>query len=263
MTSGNISSKSVDPWALVERMVEAMEISAGNRFYLNQPPTFDGTRDAFAVDSWIRSVERYAAAQGWDDSKTGKYAINLFKGRADAWYRSIEPPADKDPHGWLELKRLLIAYFRPEDSVLIARDRIANLKQTGDLPSFINTFMDLKLAIPDMHDSEAKDKFIRALSDPLMRSHLRRTRPENLQEAIHDALSFDAGDENRTFVPRRTQQYVNDPMDIDLLDEVYAMNDRRRHRGMANRIAGNGSRYNNGNTRYNNDRSMNNNSNIT
>lgn len=252
------SSKSVDAMTLIERMVEAIEKSSGNKLLLNTPPTFDGTRDAFVIDSWIRSVERYANGQGWDDAKTGKYAINLFKGRADAWYRSIEPPQDQEPHGWVELKRLLIAFFRPEDSVLLARDRMANLKQTGDLPTFINKFMDLKLSIPDMYDSEARDKFVRALSDPLMRSHLRRTRPENLQEAIHDALSFDAGEENRQSVPRRNQQFINDPMDIDLMDDMCAMNDKRRFNNNS-KYSNNKYSNNNNNFRYNNNMKYNNN----
>lgn len=255
-------NKPIDPMALIERLVAAMEKSAGNKFRTNEPSTYDGTRDALVIDGWIRAVERYGDIQNWDDTQIGNYAVTLFKGRADAWYRTIEPAEDETPLGWLAIKRSLIQFFRPENSVLVARDKIAVLRQDSDLTHYINTFMDLKLAIPDMHDGEATDRFVRGLRDGRMRSHIRQYQVNSLTEAIHTALAFDAGEERRyTTMPRRTQQYVDDPMDIDAIDDVYAVNSRRRYGNNRFNNSGNfrsnnaNMRNNNGNIRFNNNNS--------
>lgn len=250
-------SKPVDPMALIERLVAAMEKSAGNKFRTNEPPSYDGTRDALVIDGWIRAVERYGDIQTWDDTQIGNYAVTLFKGRADAWYRTIEPASDEKPLGWLAIKRSLIEFFRPENSVLVARDKIAVLRQDSDLTTYINTFMDLKLAIPDMNDGEATDRFVRGLKDGRMRSYIRQYQVNSLTEAIHTALAFDAGEERRyTTIPRRTQQYIDDPMDIDAIDDIYAMNNRRRF-GNNNRFSNNGnSRFSSNNMRLSNNNSI-------
>ncbi|CEP10247.1 hypothetical protein, partial, partial [Parasitella parasitica] len=103
---------------------------------IKEPDTYDGSRSAAVIDSWIQAVERYANFHSLNDSRTGLLAITLLRGRADAWYRSLEHDV-KDPLGWLELKRELIDFFRPDNATRLARDKMAALVQVGDLTDYI------------------------------------------------------------------------------------------------------------------------------
>lgn len=199
-----------------------------NDIRLKEPETYDGTRNASIIDSWIKSIERYADFYNLDDKRTGLLALSLLRGRADTWYRSIEKNEEETPASWLYLKRELVAFFRPDNAVRLARDRIANLTQTGDLMSYINAFMNLKLEIPDMSEAEALDKFGRGLSGHDLRTYVRRIDPLNMRDAIHAAMAFDSarqeGDSLKTMAPAyngsntKQQDLLDDPMELDVMD---------------------------------------------
>ena len=190
---------------------------------VKEPNTYDGTRDALLIDGWIRSVERYINFQGWNNERSYLFATTLLRDRADAWFRTIEL-TDEEPTSWLELKRLIIDFFRPDNSVRIARDRLAVLKQTSDVVSYINSFMDIKLAIPNMTDDEGCDKFVRGLISKQMRSHIRQYEATTLKDAIRAALAFDsAQQEEDSYAGPSTQKIVkqrmDDPMDLDVVED--------------------------------------------
>jgi len=259
-TAGGTPANTIDPMVLMERFVKAMELTAGNRFKTNEPSTYDGTFEATVIDSWIDAVERYTSIQGWDDAQIGLYAITLLRGRANAWFRSTKKPDEPNP-GWLELKRTLITFFRPDDTTLIARDKLACLRQNSDLRTYIDQFIDIKLAIPTMPDDDAADRFTRGLKDPKLRIHLRQNGIHSLNEAIHSAIAFTSGEERYSYTPvRRTQQYMDDPMDIDMLDDINSMNNYNKKRPFNN---SNNNQYNNRSNNFNrnNNRFSNNNSN--
>ena len=187
---------------------------------IKEPNTYDGTRDALLIDGWIRSVERYTEFHGWSSEKSCLFATTLLRDRADAWYRTLEV-ANDTPTSWLEFKRLLIDFFRPDNSVRIARDKLAALRQTGNLVDYINTFMDIKLAIPGMTDEEACDKFVRGLAMKSMRAHIRQYEADTLKDAVRAALSFDSAQQEEDFVRTSNtvrSKPVDDPMDLDALD---------------------------------------------
>ncbi|KAI8886063.1 hypothetical protein K501DRAFT_270150 [Backusella circina FSU 941] len=50
----------------------------GKRIKLKEPPVYEGEQDAVKIDGWIRSVERYADFQQWDDTRTGILAIDTM-----------------------------------------------------------------------------------------------------------------------------------------------------------------------------------------
>lgn len=234
----------------------------------SEPVPYDGIRDAIIIDSWIRAVERFADLQVWDDNKTCRFASTLFRGRADAWYRTIE--INEEPvTSWLELKRRLIEFFRPDNAVIVARDKLTVLRQTTDLVTYVSQFMDLKLALPGMNNEESTDRFIRGLTSRPMRAHIRQNNCDNLQEAIRSALFFDSANKEEVFssapVRRPVQQrYVDDPMDLDAIDDtaddIYAINNFVNGRQHNNRRFNNNS-YNNRNANSNSYRRNNNNNN--
>ena len=206
---------------LIKRFTTAL--GDNKQIRVKEPNTYDGTRDALLIDGWIRSVERYVNFQGWNAERSYLFGTTLLRDRADAWFRTIEL-TDEAPTTWLELKRLITEFFRPDNSVRIARDRLAILKQTSDLVTYINNFMDIKLAIPGMTDDEGCDKFVRGLVNKQMRSHIRQYEANTLKEAIHAALAFDSAQHEEdsstssTFRARPKQQVVDDPMELDAID---------------------------------------------
>lgn len=188
---------------------------------VKEPNTYDGTRDALLIDGWIRQVERYATFHGWSAERSCLFGTTLLRDRADAWFRTIENTEDA-PTTWVEFKRLLIEFFRPDNSVRIARDRLAMLKQNGPLVDYVNAFMDIKLAIPSITDEEAQDKFVRGLVSKQMRAHIRQYESDTLKEAIHAALAFDSAQTEEDYVQvnrTATRTYVNDPMDLDAMEQ--------------------------------------------
>lgn len=138
-------------------------------------------------------MENYAFFENLNDEQTGIMAVGLLKDKADTWYRTTEkPPAGEPPLGWLTLKRLLKEFFCPENSELLARDHMALLTQTGDISTYINNFMDLKLAITDMTDVEACDKFMRGLREGNTVAYVRQYYDGTLKTAIKAALTYDS-----------------------------------------------------------------------
>jgi hypothetical protein len=75
----------------------------------------------------------------------------------------------------LELKTELRAYFKPENSTSVARDKMRNLRQTASIAQYVQEFMTIKLSIPRMTDEEAVDKFIAGLKDSAARIHIKDT----------------------------------------------------------------------------------------
>ncbi|CAO3639512.1 unnamed protein product [Mucor hiemalis] len=208
---------------------------------IKEPSFYDGTRDALLIDGWIRSVERYTTFNTWTPERSCLFATTLLRDRADAWFRTIEL-TDEAPTTCLEFKKLLIEFFRPDNSVRIARDKLAVLTQTNDVVTYINQFMDIKLAIPGMTDEEACDKFVRGLNNKQMRSHIRQYEANGLKEAIHAALAFDSAQQegNYSFGPRPAparEIIRDDPMDLDYAEGINNNNNGRFNSGQ---------RYNNG-----------------
>ncbi|OBZ81557.1 Transposon Tf2-9 polyprotein, partial [Choanephora cucurbitarum] len=195
-------------------------LSENKQVRIKEPNTYDGTRDALLIDGWIRSIERYTEFHGWSTEKSCLFATTLLRDRADAWYRTLEVSNDT-PTSWLEFKRLLIDFFRPDNSVRIARDKLAALRQTGNLVDYVNAFMDIKLAIPGMTDEEACDKFVRGLALKSMRAHIRQYEADTLKDAVRAALSYDSAQREEDFVRPVNgvrSKVVDDPMELDALD---------------------------------------------
>lgn len=231
------------------------EVNKNKNIKAKEPNDYHGDRDAVKIDGWISAVENYARIQGMDDEELGIYSLGLLKDKADTWYRTIEKPREGEASlGWLELKRALVEFFCPENSELIARDKIAKLEQTGDVNTYINTFMDYKLAIKNMTDAEACDKFMRGLKNINTAAYVRQHYDGTLRTATKSALNFDSAHyQDMMFgppvrAPVYQPTYVNDPMELDWIDN-------RQQNNRYNRNNNGGSRYGNGRGGYNNNRS--------
>ncbi|OBZ67531.1 hypothetical protein A0J61_11908, partial [Choanephora cucurbitarum] len=162
-SGSNTSMNTQSDMSMTEFMKQSMMMFGENKQgKVKEPNTYGGARDALMIDGWIRALERYSTFYEWSTERTCLFATTLLRERADAWFRTLEA-INEAPTTWLEFKQLLIDFFRPDNANRIARDKLAKLKQTGNLVDYINTFMDIKLAIPIMTDEEATDKFVRGL----------------------------------------------------------------------------------------------------
>lgn len=175
-----------------------------------EPPTYDGARDAVMIDSWVRTLERYASYQRWDSVQTKNYAVTLLRGRADTWYRTLETNPVEEPEDWLSFKRELIDFFRPDDASRIARDKLAAYRQVGNLNNYINGFMDIIASIPGITEEESCDKFMRGIANRDTRSQVRQAQATTLREAIRVAIAHDSAiHENPAFYRKNNWSYNN------------------------------------------------------
>lgn len=227
-TSGTIDNSAV--MALIQEFTKALNVNSGNRPpRTTEPPTYDGSRDAMIIDSWIRTFERYTDYQGWDSVQKKRYAVTLLRGRADTWYRTLET-SEEEPENWLAFKRELIEFFRPDDSARLARDRLAVYRQMGSLNNYVNEFMDIIAAIPGITEDESCDKFMRGLSNRDTRSQVRQAQATTLREAIRVAIAHDSAiHENPSFYRRNVGAYIfnrnstprgpyaGEPMDLSMM----------------------------------------------
>lgn len=226
-----LENETTDMATLIKLFTNALGEKKKMDIRMKEPDTYDGTRNASVIDGWIKSIERYSDFYNLNDAKTGLLALTLLRGRADAWYRTIEANNNDGTStsvSWLQIKRELIAFFRPDNATRLARDRMASLVQTGDLMDFVNGFMNLKLDIPNMTDEEAIDKFVRGLRDRDLRAHVRQVDPITMRDAIHAAMAFDSARYETDFTPSaartfagssaRNQDALDDPMELDAMD---------------------------------------------
>ncbi|KAG0862208.1 hypothetical protein G6F16_012703 [Rhizopus arrhizus] len=219
---------------LIREFTRALQNNSGS-YKTAEPSTYNGTRDALFIDSWLRSIERFSEFNQWENVRTKNYALTLLRGRAEAWYRSLEV-ANDEPTDWATFKQELIDFFRPENSRRLARDKLQNYVQTGSLVDYINGFMDIIVGIPGISDDESCDRFMRGLQDPRTRCHIRQINATTLKAAVHAAISFDSAqfehiDTNHYNGNRYSQRLnnfggmhkpvppeINDPMELDALD---------------------------------------------
>ena len=146
--------------ALIKALTEAARPPAAFP-RTTEPPTYDGVRDAMVIDSWIRSVNRYAKFHEWVDERKLSYAITLLRGRAEAWYRSLEI-GEEIPENWETFEEGLAGFFKPENCERIARDKLASYRQTSSVTNYVNGFMDVISSVPSANQAERCDRFISA-----------------------------------------------------------------------------------------------------
>lgn len=207
---------------------------------LREPDTYHGTRTTHAAESWLRSVQRYADVTGMDEVDRVQYAINLFRGEADTWWRTREI-VGHHASTWNEFCKLVLDEFRPRNAYQTARDRLAALKQTGSVEEYVNDFRNIWLEIPTMTDDEALDRFVRGLADHVqvyVRTQFPTTtaEAEKIAFAYEGAMSLHPNAGNKTTLmtrpePTRDIEY----MDLDAVQTRHRRNDWRVSRTFSRR----------------------------
>ncbi|KAL9536791.1 hypothetical protein PS6_011813, partial [Mucor atramentarius] len=100
--------------------------------FMERPKSYNGTRDPFIIESWIQTLEDFALIKNYNDEKTAKLGITLLTGAAKVWYQNLRL-LNSAPSGWVHFKAELRAFFKPDNSIAVARDRTRALRQTGSI----------------------------------------------------------------------------------------------------------------------------------
>ncbi|KAG2191605.1 hypothetical protein INT47_012819 [Mucor saturninus] len=206
----------------------------------NKPTKYNGSRDPFLIDNWIKSINDYKEFKGWNDEQTFKFARTLLCDIAAIWLRNIELNEDNAPTTWSSLRIRIITGFKPTNSALIFCERLEELRQTSSISQYIQDFLTLKLGVPSMTDDEAVSKFARHLKSKDARVHIRNLyrgdKCPTMDEAIQAAYIFEsARNEHGTYsflpnsTPSSSNTQVDDPMDLSpLRDLINYMNTNNR-----------------------------------
>ena len=167
-----------------------------SRTKLREPDTFSGEDCTQpAVEGWVRSIERHQTFHDWDDERTLDFAVTFLTKHADIWFRTLEQD-NVAPNDWNDFKAIFLNKFQPGNSYDLARDKLVELSQTTTITDYCQQFEAIIILIPDMHKSEAYDRFMRGLKvehDTLF-AELRSVEvaDRTLKGAINKAKAYEA-----------------------------------------------------------------------
>jgi hypothetical protein len=87
--------------------------------------------------------------------------VALLWDNAPLWWQS--PTKDERPGTWEAMSEQMIKFFAPISATIIARERLASLRQLKSVRAYTNDFKRLVLNIPDMAESKTIDRYKRGL----------------------------------------------------------------------------------------------------
>lgn len=143
------------------------------------------------VGLWIFQTNLWFTGAGnLTDIEKITLASGLLRGAALIWWRSVydQPPM---PATWEAFKTAITHAFQPINPAETARDRLANLHQTGPVSTYAATFRSIALQIPGITDDEKRDRFIRGLKKWTMQD-VKLRNPATFDEAVCVAVRFDS-----------------------------------------------------------------------
>ncbi|KAL3700979.1 hypothetical protein R1sor_019001 [Riccia sorocarpa] len=132
---------------------------------------YKGQRAMGVVENWISRMNRYLRlfSTQISDQTAGVFACGYLTDKALTWYDVWERTllAENRIVTWTALQAGLLRNFQSVDSVQMARTRMWNLRQDKSLQEYVETFLDLQVAITDMSAAEALDVFKRGLKEKI------------------------------------------------------------------------------------------------
>ncbi|KAG2228812.1 hypothetical protein INT48_000085, partial [Thamnidium elegans] len=234
------SSNNSDLIRIAELLAEVAAISAANKKdfdFIEKPSRYDGSRDAHIIDAWIQAIDDYSNLKDYTDTKKCQLAIALLSGSARVWYSNLRVQ-ERAPTDWLSFRRELLSFFKPENYISLARDRIRALRQTATISNYVKDFLSIKLSIPAMTDDEAVDKFLAGLKDHQARIHIKDVINMEfpvLSDVLKAAYIYEGNREEgipiRQHNRSSNQEMMDDPMDLSVAEKREFLNAVRSFRG--------------------------------
>ena len=149
-----------------------------------EPPSFSGEQDMFS--EWLFSMEESIKALKPDDAVA--FVGSYLEGNAKKWFMNLCTDG-KRPASWNLFKEQLISAFKSEHDDERNRLLLVQLRQSGDLETYITDFLKLKRCLPakDVDELTNSALFVTGLSDSQVKRDVRRAHPKTLQDAIRAA----------------------------------------------------------------------------
>ncbi|SAM00160.1 hypothetical protein, partial, partial [Absidia glauca] len=170
------------------------------------PNRLSGDRDAVEVENWIADLDHYFKLTNLREEDQLEFAVTLFGPKAKMWWRRLQADESSDvPLNWRELQEAVKMAFVPVGSYKAARNKLANLRQTGSVATYVEEFDELRMVIGNVEEPEALDKFVRGLKQEVQ-LHLATTDPATVKEATRLALAYDEARSNHESRPRWTRR---------------------------------------------------------
>jgi hypothetical protein len=155
--------------------------------------TFEG-KTGEDLEAFLFQLQEYLETAGVkDDALRVRVAGMALRGAAKTWYtyvRSPYTPPSEQVKTYDEFLSGIKAHFTPIDPVKIARDQLAELKQTGSVRDYTAIFRQLNTRIPKMSEDERLDRYVRGLK-PFTRKEVEVREPATYDEATRIAEKFD------------------------------------------------------------------------
>ncbi|KAA0053169.1 uncharacterized protein E5676_scaffold1775G00050 [Cucumis melo var. makuwa] len=151
-----------------------------------EPKPFCGARDAKALENYIFDLEQYFKATNTvtEEAKVTLATMHLSE-EAKLWWRSRyldiqEGRCTVDT--WDALKRELRSQFFSENEEILARQKLHDLRHTGEIQEYVKQFAGLMLDIRDMSKKDKVFFFVEGLK-PWARAKLYEQRVQDLTSA--------------------------------------------------------------------------------
>jgi hypothetical protein len=159
-----------------------------------RPDFYDGERSATRLAGWYFSMQQAIEMRNIHGLQQVLFATAHLTKSAAIWWRmrctKVEKRMLEPIASFVELETELKIEFEPVNSVKIARDQLAMLKQSGSVAKYVAQFRELVLVIPDISHAEMLDRFVRGLKRSVQ-LEVERREPSTLDEAIRWADRFD------------------------------------------------------------------------
>jgi hypothetical protein len=155
-----------------------------------KPKEYDGSRDVQVIDSWIRSVDSYAALTRATNSELFHFLNTNLIGDAATWYHYNVPTASWSTITWTMVKAHLRGYFISPNNDRKLRDQWATCVQKTTVTDYASRLSNLAMRIPIDDPNTYLDKFIRGLK-PRTRIEVELKDPKTIDEALRLADRYD------------------------------------------------------------------------
>lgn len=129
---------------------------------VRKPGTYDGSTKGIVLESWLYSMQTYMSFFSIEEDRQKiALAVSYLSGIAIQWWQMLEESGSAKPETWKDFKALILSQFKPIDSYEAARNKLAELKQTGSVKSYVDEFRKLQMIIGTemMTEEEAKHRF--------------------------------------------------------------------------------------------------------
>ncbi|KAG0563936.1 hypothetical protein M758_8G066800 [Ceratodon purpureus] len=190
------------------------------KFIATIPPCFAGTQDKRKLDTWLIKVENYLRSiQVKSDRLKISIATTLFDGyAADWWYnrtKHVEEGHELPVLSWENFLNIMEQTFVPTETRFPIQDKLAVLKQTGSVPSYIAKFLSLAIHLENSSESEKVSRFIDGLK-PTPSFYISSKRPTSMLEAINlaEKWAYSSVEEGEIITHKRRKIVTRTPSPI-------------------------------------------------